>query len=141
MADCPYCLQPGAQRFLWLVRCPNSGCPKYDEQLQKAQARALIRPRKEGETRKGPLEQPPVIMEPAGPGSALRTLRTALGWLLILGAAAVWLGDKAGYFASDPASGYFQTGVKPKHLIWIGLAGFWILPRKPKAPPEPQEDE
>jgi hypothetical protein len=27
---CPVCHGPGAQKFLWMVRCPRRGCPKYD---------------------------------------------------------------------------------------------------------------
>jgi len=33
MGDCPYCRQPGAERLLWKVRCPNAACPKYDSAM------------------------------------------------------------------------------------------------------------
>jgi len=33
MSDCPYCRQPGAERLLWKVRCPNAACPKYDSTM------------------------------------------------------------------------------------------------------------
>lgn len=44
MADCPYCLQPGATRILWRVRCPNPMCPKYDERLAGRPMSGAARP-------------------------------------------------------------------------------------------------
>ena len=140
MADCPYCLQPDALRFFWFVKCQNPGCPRYDEAYGAAQARIRNENRK-GERRRSREEPAPadpgaslIATAPAvGPqaGDTVRTLRTVLGWLLLLGAAAAWLGDK---------SGHFKSGLQVKHLIWIGLAGFWILPRKPKTVQEEHEE-
>jgi len=30
---CPYCHTPGAEKFLWIVKCPKKGCRAYNEEL------------------------------------------------------------------------------------------------------------
>lgn len=139
MADCPYCMQPGASRFLWFVRCPNAGCPKYDESLQKISAREMSRPKK-GRVSLSSYEGPQAIAgsvpgQGLTPAGLLRGARYVIGYVLIAAAILLYVGEK---------TGAFRSGVQGKNLFWMGLLGYWIIPSKKKPPAEeslPEEEE
>ncbi len=123
VADCPYCLQPGAKRWLWLVKCPNAGCPKYDEKLQTT----LLLTKHQRQSTKG---STPAIdtLDPTRPrsdtGSLLSKARRALAITLIVIGVATWLMGMSGMLPAE---------IPSKHAITIAVLGFMLLPsRKPR---------
>jgi hypothetical protein len=135
MADCPYCLQPGASRFLWFVKCANAGCPKYDEKLQVTRAKEMSRPKK-GRVVLSTLEGPQAIAGSVGQGptvgSLFRGFRYLVGYGLIAAAIILYIGEK---------TDVLKTGFGGKNLFWMGLLGYWILPSKKRKPLVEREAE
>lgn len=129
MADCPYCLQPGATGFLWFVKCPNAGCPKYDQTMQNVSFLTKEQRRNAAPTM--------ITMDPARPvserGSGFKRFRLAIAVILIILGGGTWLLDKAGVLPPD---------VGGRHGITIAIIGFMLLPsRKPKQENEPAEEK
>ena len=42
ISNCPVCGARGAKKFLWMVKCPNSGCAKYDSDYASASRASRI---------------------------------------------------------------------------------------------------
>jgi len=65
--QCPLCRTQGAEKFLFLLRCPNPQCPKFDAEWARESSRTRVAP-----TTLVPLEPPAGTFDPGPDRFAIR---------------------------------------------------------------------
>lgn len=114
MSDCPYCRQPGAQRLLWKVRCPNAACPKYDPGMSAGTLSRARKPMAGSRGKTGPVSGGPE--NPAGKPFNWRLLFGGLlilfGVLSLLGLFRIYIGNRG-----------FMWGLALLYLGWKIIQG------------------
>ena len=114
MSDCPYCRQPGAERLLWKVRCPNAACPKYDSSMSQGTLARTTGPKAGVLGRTGPIAGVPE----AGMGKPFNWGLMFGGLLMALGLASLM-----GLFRSYIGSRGFMWGLALLYLGWKTVQG------------------
>ena len=107
MSDCPYCRQPGAERLLWKVRCPNAACPKYDSSMSVGSLARARRPMAGSRGRSGPMV-----------GEAGSSSGKAFNWGYFFGGILIVIGLMA-------LMGVFRIYIQNRGFMW-GLALLYL---------------